>query len=105
MGVDHRDLVVAHAIDVILLDGGDGVIDQKLADVLISIGKYQAAHPTLVRKVQAAIVVAGGLAIEEVQAEIVKPATGVIVDQVEQDTHAIQMKDVDQALELIGAGL
>src|ERR1051325_11905613 len=81
MGVDDGHLIVADAVDVILLRARQRVVDQELADVLVTVGEDEAANPALIGEIQAAIVVAGRLAVEEEQARVVESTPGMIEDE------------------------
>ncbi len=103
--VDHRHLVVAEAIDVVLGQVELGVVDQELPHVGVPVRENQPAHIPLVGEIKAAVIVAGGLAVEEVEAVVVKAAARVVVDDVEQDGDAVDVEDVDQGLELVDLGV
>ena len=104
VSVDHRDLVVADAVDVEFLQALLDVVDQELADILVPVGEYVAADPALVGEIQTAVVVAVRLAVEELDRLVVEAGARMVEHQVEQHGDAVQMQDVDHAAELIGRG-
>src|ERR1043166_1851689 len=104
MGVDDGHLVVADAVDVILLRARQRVVDQELADVLVPVGEDEAANPALIGEIQAAIVVAGRLAVEEEQARVVESTAGMIEDEVKEHAESVEVQNVDDAFELVRPG-
>ena len=101
MIIDNADLVVACPIDVVLREKELRVLYQKIANTAVPVGENQAAGPTLVREVQAVIIVAVGLAVEEKQTLVVKSAASVVVNEIEDDGNAVEMEQIDQCLELV----
>src|SRR5215204_578882 len=88
------NLVIADAVDVVLVEKEPSVIDQKLPHRWLPIGEHVTAGPALVREVEAAIQIAVGLAIVEPEAPIAKVTPGVVVDAIENDSDPIQVKEV-----------
>jgi hypothetical protein len=71
------------------------VVDQELPHALVPVGEHQAARPALIGEVQAVIVVARlGHPVEEVKALVTEVAARMVVDDIEEDGHAIDMQDV-----------
>ena len=62
--------------------------------------KIESTRPSLVGEVQAAVLVAGHLTIEEVEALVAEFAAGMVVDGVEDDGDAVDMEQVDDGHQL-----
>jgi hypothetical protein len=65
--IDHRHLVEAESVGVVLVHVEAGVVDQELADLWLPEGEDQPAGPLLVGEVEAVVVAPLGDAIEEVE--------------------------------------
>src|SRR5664280_2055566 len=99
-------LVIADAIHVAFVQAEHGVIDEELPDVLVPVGENFTSNIGLVCEIQAEILVSRGLEIEEVDALRIKAErrTGMVVNQIEKHRDAVEMQNIDEALELVGTG-
>ena len=86
---------------MVLLEVERGVIDQELPDPAVPVGEDQPAHVPLAGEVEAVVVVAGRLAVEEIKAGVVEAASRVVVDDVEQNGDPVDVEDIDQRLQLV----
>ena len=78
--VDDADLIVAKAVDAVLVEEEAGVADQEVAHLRFGEVEDQSAGMAVVAEVERAAVVAGrGLAVEVVQALVAELATGMVV--------------------------
>src|SRR5271166_6131071 len=102
--LDHPHLVVADAVDAIFVQEEASIVDQELRNPLVPVCENLSAGPTLISEEQAVVQVAVGLAVIEPQAVIVEATAGMIVDKVEDHGDAVQMAEIDEALQLIDAG-
>src|SRR5208283_3068723 len=100
---DDSHRVVADSVDPILLDEGRGVVDEELPDVGVRVSKHQAAGPALIGEVEAVVLIAVGRSVVEIEALRVEAAAGMIVDKIEDDGNAMQVREIDQAFQLIDA--
>src|SRR5690349_5480726 len=96
MIVDHTDLVETKSIDVIFREEKLCVLNEKVPHSAVGICEDQSTGPTLIREIQASVVVAVGTPIEKVQALFVKVATGMVVDEIEDHRNSIQMEKIDK---------
>ena len=101
---DDPHLVVADAVDPVLLQEGRGVVDQELPDVGVPEREHQPAGPALVGEVEAVVLIAVAEPVVEPEALRIEPPSGVIVDEVEDHRDPVQVGEIDQALELVHAG-
>ena len=67
-------LVIADAVDVVLVDTENSVVNEELPDVRIPIGEDPASDIGLVCEIEAEVLVGCGLEIEEVDALGIKAA-------------------------------
>ena len=104
--VDHRDLIVTKAIDMVFINKEAGVIDQELSDFVFPIREHQAAGMTLIGKVQTVVIVAVKGTIKKVNALVVTVKTAsMVIDHIENDGQTIQVANINQDLELIHLSL
>src|SRR5262249_51915451 len=99
--IDDGDLVVAEAVDMVLVEIEAGVVDQELADRRLLKREDETARPPLIREVQAVAIAMVDRPIEEVEALVAEVTTGVVVDDIENHCETPHVADVDQRLELI----
>ena len=80
-------------------------IDAELGrDGVVPVRENEPARPSLVREIEAAVVVAERFSIEKIDALVAEVAAGVIEHDVEHHRQAFEVEDVDDAFQLIGAG-
>ena len=95
-------LIVAESVRVVFLEVELRVIDEELTDFLPPQREAKPAGVAEVAEVKAVVVVALRQAVEEVEALIVEVAPCVIIDDIEDDRQAVQVRQVHQAAELVG---
>jgi hypothetical protein len=102
--LDDPNLIIPDPVDAVFAQEKTGIVDQELRDPLVPVGENLAAGPALIGEVQTMIQIAIRLAIVEPHAVIVEAAAGMIVDEVEDYGDAVQMAQIDEALQLIDPG-
>src|ERR1043166_6901873 len=94
--------IETESIDAIFVVTGDGVIDQELADPLVAVGENEAAGPALVGEVEAVVIICVGHPIVEENGEVVVgEAAGMIVNDIEQDSDAEGVAEIDEGAQLV----
>ena len=103
--VDDRHFVVAEPVGMVFLEVVRRVVNQELADAGIPVREDLAADVPLVGEVEAAVVVTRRLAIEVIEAAVVEAAPRVVKNNVKEHSDPVNVKDVDQRLQLIDLGV
>ena len=100
--IDDADLVVAEAVDAVLVEKELRVLDEEVAHLRFAEVEHQPARMSFVGEVQRVDVPAAGrLPIEEVQALVAEISSGVVVDQIENDGEPVKVRQIDERLQLV----
>ena len=105
--VDHTHLIVSKSIDSILIQAEDRVVDQKLPNLRLAEIEHEPAGMADLGEIERIAVPPLGLtrlAIEEIDAFVSEIAPRMVVNDIEQNSHAVQVEEVDERLELIDFG-
>src|SRR3954447_21499388 len=101
--VDDADLIVAEAVDPVLVEVELRILDQEVADLGLAEVEDLAAGMISSVEVERILRLAlgRGLAVEEEQALIAELSARVVVDDVEEDRQAVDVAEIDERLELV----
>ena len=100
--VDDADLVVAEAVDAILVEQELRVLNEEVAHFRFAEVEHEAARVSFVGEVErVAVARAGRLPIEEVQALVAEITARMVVDEIENDGEPVKVRQIDERLQLV----
>ncbi len=94
--VNNADLIVAETVYMVFVEVEEGIVDEEAFYLILPIGKHQAAGPAAVGEIEAVVLVAPGLAVEEIQPLIGKTAAGMVIHHIQDHSDAVQMTEIHQ---------